>query len=159
MCYRIRLGEFRGQDPSSFGASVSVSVVSAFEILMHRTIELVDGKLSAAQRKKLAAAMPQIQWDFPDVNATLCLVASQNQLQVADPFDEPPFLVRMNHITLEDAAFGRRSLGASFLAGGIHVRGLNPLRLREFIMLVEPLLESYREASLECANSPSPTFS
>ena len=136
-----------------------MSVVSAFDALMHRMIELIDGKLSAAQREKLAATMPQIQWDFPDVNATLCLAASQTQLQVAEPLDEPPFLVRMNHITLEDAAFGRRSLGASFLAGRIHVRGLNPLRLREFIMLVDPLLESYREASLECANSPSATVS
>lgn len=136
-----------------------MSVVSAFDLLMRRMIDLIDGKISTAQREKLAAAMPQIQWDFPDVNASLCLVATQTQLQVAERFDDPAFLVRMNHITLEDAAFGRRSLGASFLAGRIHVRGLNPLRLREFIMLVDPLLESYREASLECANSPSPPVS
>lgn len=119
-----------------------------------RMIALIDTKLSPEQRAKLAGAMPSIQWEFPDVDAKLCLAASPEALRVASPVDHPPFVVRMARSTLEDAAFGRRSLGAAFLAGRIHVRGMNPLRLREFIMLVDPLLESYREAHRESASPP-----
>lgn len=127
-----------------------------FPSLLGRMIELIDTKLTPAQREKLAGAMPRIQWEFPDVDTRLCLAASTDGLRVAEPVGDPPFVVRMARTTLEDAAFGRRSLGAAFLAGRIHVRGMNPLRLREFIMLVDPLLESYREASLERSDRPSP---
>ena len=126
-----------------------------FPSLLGRMIELIDSKLTPAQRAKLAGAMPRIQWEFPDVDTKLCLAASEDGLRVAEPVDHAPFVVRMARTTLEDAAFGRRSLGAAFLAGRIHVRGMNPLRLREFIMLVDPLLESYREAYLESASPPS----
>lgn len=132
---------------------------TAFDDLLARMIELIDSKLSGTQREKLAAAMPQIQWDFPDAGTTLCLAASTSQLSVAPPLTAPPFMVRMARTTLEDAAFGRRSLATAFLAGKIHVRGMNPLRLREFIMLVDPLLESFREASSECSNGPSSAVS
>lgn len=128
---------------------------TAFDALLGRMIELIDVKLTAAQRQQLASAMPQIQWDFPDAKTTLCLAATAGGLTVATPLDTPPFLVRMARTTLEDAAFGKRSLGTAFLAGKIHVRGMNPLRLREFIMLVDPLLESYREASVECGKESS----
>lgn len=126
-----------------------------FPALLSRMIELIDGRLSADQRGKLAGAMPLIQWEFPDAGATLCLAATPAALSVAEGVERPPFVVRMARETLEDAAFGRRSLGAAFLSGRIHVRGMNPLRLREFIMLVDPLLESYREASLERSDRPS----
>jgi len=132
---------------------------TVFHALIGRMIELINSKLTADQRRKLAAAMPQIQWDFPDANTQVCLVATETHLTVSEPLDGPPFLVRMPRTTLEEAAFGRRSLGAAFLAGKIHVRGMNPLRLREFIMLVEPLLESYREASSEYSNGPSSAVS
>lgn len=131
----------------------------AFDAVLGRMIERIDAKLTVFQRAKLAAAMPQIQWDFPDADAKLCLVASTTQLSVSTPLEAPPFLVRMNRTTLEDAAFGRRSLATAFLAGKIHVRGMNPLRLREFIMLVDPLLESYREVSSGCSNGPSSAVS
>ena len=126
-----------------------------FAPILARMIALIDTKLTPVQREKLASAMPTIQWEFPDVDTKLCLAASKDALCVASPVDHAPFVVRMARSTLEDAAFGRRSLGAAFLAGRIHVRGMNPLRLREFIMLVDPLLESYREAYLESASPPS----
>jgi hypothetical protein len=132
---------------------------TAFDALLGRMIELIDAKLTAAQRRKLALAMPLIQWDFPDAETTLCLAASAGGLAVSEPLDSPSFLVRMARTTLEDAAFGKRSIGAAFLAGKIHVRGMNPLRLREFIMLVDPLLESYREASSECSQGQSSVLS
>ena len=126
-----------------------------FTAILARMIALIDTKLSPVQREKLAMAMPSIQWEFPDVDTKLCLAASMDALRVAEPVHHAPFVVRMARSTLEDAAFGRRSHGAAFLAGRIQVRGMNPLRLREFIMLVDPLLESYREAYLESASPPS----
>jgi hypothetical protein len=136
-------------------SSPTSSDAAGFPAILTRMIALIDTKLSPVQREKLATAMPSIQWEFPDVDTKLCLAESTDALRVAEPVDHPPFVVRMARTTLEDAAFGRRSLGAAFLAGRIHVRGMNPLRLREFIMLVDPLLESYREAHLESANQPS----
>lgn len=135
--------------------SPTLADATGFSAILARMIGLIDTKLTPQQREKLAAAMPSIQWEFPDVDTKLCLAAAREALRVAEPADDPQFVVRMARATLEDAAFGRRSLGAAFLAGRIHVRGMNPLRLREFIMLVDPLLESYREAHLESANQPS----
>lgn len=120
-----------------------------FAALLGRMIVLLDGRLTPRQRGQLAAAMPDILWEFPDVDGRLHLRATATGLEVAPPGGAPPFVVRMPRATLEDAAFGRRSLGAAFLAGKIHVRGMNPLRLREFIMLVDPLLDAYREAHRE----------
>jgi len=130
-----------------------------FAALLARMIALLDGRLTPRQREQLAAAMPDILWEFPDVDGRLHLRATATGLEVAPPGGVPPFVVRMPRATLEDAAFGRRSLGAAFIAGKIHVRGMNPLRLREFIMLVDPLLESYREASLDHTHAPSPPVS
>jgi len=132
---------------------------ATFPALLTRMVTLIDGRLTAEQRGKLAAAMPAIRWEFPDAGESLCLAASPEALRVA-PADTPAtFLVRMDRSTLEDAAFGRRSLGVAFLAGRIHVRGMNPLRLREFIMLVDPLLESYREAASDHDSPSSPPVS
>ncbi|RLS29369.1 MAG: hypothetical protein DWH79_12330 [Planctomycetota bacterium] len=136
-------------------SGLPTSELDAFTAILGRMISILNGKLSSTQRQKLAGAMPSIQWEFPDVDTKLCLAAGPDALCVAAPLDQPPFVVRMQRSTLEDAAFARRSLGAAFLAGRIHVRGMNPLRLREFIMLVDPLLESYREAYLECSAAPS----
>jgi len=67
---------------------------TAFDALLGRMIELIDAKLTAAQRRKLALAMPLIQWDFPDAETTLCLAASPRGLAVSEPLDSPSFLVR-----------------------------------------------------------------
>jgi len=109
-------------------------------------IELLNERLGPAQRQQLAAAMPQIRWDFPDEASSLHLVAERDSLRVAEAAGPAGLHVRMRRTTLEDAVFGRRSLTSAFLAGHVHVRGLSPLRLREFILLIDPLLESYREA-------------
>ena len=97
--------------------SCSVTERDEFSAILGRMIELIDGKLSPLQREKLAAAMPSIQWEFPDADTKLCLAASTDALRVAAPVEHAPFVVRMARSTLEDAAFGRRSLGAAFLAG------------------------------------------
>jgi hypothetical protein len=136
--------------------------VPRFAEILSRMIEILNARLAAVQRGQLAAAMPSISWEFPDVGSLLHLVADTDALRIAAGSTGPALFVRMSRATLEDAAFGRRSLGAAFLSGRIHVRGLSPARLREFILLVDPLLESYREAhgdlSLESA-APAPLVS
>jgi len=133
--------------------------VPRFTEILSRMIELLNDRLAAVQRGQLAAAMPSIRWEFPDVGSLLHLVAEPDALRLGDAEAGPALFVRMSRETLEDAAFGRRSLGAAFLSGRIHVRGLSPARLREFILLVDPLLQSYREAhgdlTLESA-APAP---
>lgn len=119
-------------------------------------IELLNGRLGPAQREQLAAAMPRIQWEFPDEKSSLHLVAERDSLRVAEVAGAPGLLVRMRRTTLEDAVFGRRSLTSAFLAGHVHVRGLSPLRLREFILLIDPLLDSYREAHRDICRDSLP---
>jgi hypothetical protein len=128
------------------GHPESGAAPNPFADLLARMIARLDAKLLAVQRGQLALAMPSIRWEFPDADWLLHLVADRDALRIADPCADPALFVRMTRATLEDAVFGRRSLGAAFLAGRIHVRGMSPLRLREFIRLIDPLLESYREA-------------
>lgn len=132
-----------------------------FAAILARMIERLNGRLAAVQRGQLAAAMPSIRWEFPDAGSLLHLVADADALRIADAGGAAALFVRMSRATLEDAAFGRRSLGAAFLAGRVHVRGLSPARLREFILLVDPLLESYREAhgDLSLDSAPAPLVS
>lgn len=136
-------------DPAG-GTAIPAEVTGvAFADLLGRMVVRLNGKLLDVQRGQLAAAMPSIRWEFPDVGWLLHLVADREALRIADACPDPALFVRMTRATLEDAAFGRRSLGAAFLAGRIHVRGMSPTRLREFIRLIDPLLESYREASVD----------
>lgn len=116
---------------------------------MTRVIARLDGRLAAGQRRQLAAAMPAILWEFPDRAARVVLEATPESLRCASARSDAGVVVRMPLEALDAAASGRRSLAASFLAGKISVRGMSPARLREFVLLVEPLLESYREATLE----------
>ncbi|MFM7043116.1 MAG: hypothetical protein ACKO35_13145 [Planctomycetaceae bacterium] len=124
--------------------------------LMGRVIERLDGRLDPDQRRQLAAAMPAILWEFPDTGARVQLVATPAALCCVSAGDAPSLVVRMPLGTLHDAAFGRCSLAASFLAGRITVRGMSPTRLREFILLVDPLLESFREAAREHSSPAAP---
>lgn len=131
-------------DPPASGDGAAAVVT-----LMARVIERLDARLLPAQRGQLAAAMPAILWEFPDAGARVQLVATPESLRCAPNEGAAAISVRMPLATLDDAAFGRRSLAVSFLAGRIAVRGMSPSRLREFILLVDPLLESYREAARE----------
>jgi len=117
--------------------------------LMTRVIARLDARLAAGQRSQLAAAMPAILWEFPDHAARVTLEATPDSLRCVAAGQDVGLVVRMPLEALDAAASGRRSLAASFLAGRIAVRGMGPARLREFMLLVEPLLESYREATLE----------
>lgn len=128
-------------------------------LLMAKVIERLDARLTPDQRGQLARAMPAILWQFPDAAAAVHLIATPESLHCATSGEIPPLVVRMPLQALDDAAFGRRSLAASFLAGRITVRGMSPARLREFILLVHPLLESYREAACEQSDATTPDVS
>lgn len=130
-------------------ALVNGGGVDEVSTLMGRVIERLDGRLDPDQRRQLATAMPAILWEFPDTGASVQLVATPAALCCVSDGNTPSLVVRMPLRTLHDAAFGRCSLAASFLAGRITVRGMSPARLREFILLVDPLLESFREAARE----------
>lgn len=132
-------------------ASVPRSEETGQDKLQHQlknTITRLNGKLSSDQLTRLSTAMPRVLWEFPDAQVRLCLAieAAPPGLHIVNDCDDVPVRIRMNRAALEDAARGTTSLGAAFIAGRIHVMGLNPLRLRDFITLIEPLLSSFREA-------------
>ena len=148
---RSEIHEGLGADglASEESGSGGVAECDPVAALMRRVIERLDRRLDAEQRRHLAAAMPAVLWEFPDAGTRVQLVATPTSLTCVTDGDAPPLVVRMPLASLEDAAFGRRSLAAAFLAGRITVRGMSPSRLREFILLVNPLLDSFREAALE----------
>ena len=160
-CYGDRFPYRSGALMTSIDALAAAGPAAgdAFQELLARMVELLNDKLGAGQRAQLAEAMPRIHWEFPDTASALHLVAEAEALRIDEPAVTQAFFIRMKRATLEDAAFGRRSLTTAFLAGQIHVRGMNPLRLREFIMLVDPLLESYREAHDDVPSAATPAAS
>lgn len=92
-----------------------------FAALLERMIGFINAKLTAEQRQKLASAMPQIQWDFPDAETKLCLAATAAELSVSEPLDTPPFLCEWlephwRTLPLEDDPWGRPSSPARFMS-------------------------------------------
>lgn len=119
-----------------------------FSDRLHETILRLNQRLPSAQIERLSKAMPRVLWEFPDASARICLAVDPLPLglRVVASETDPPVQVRMSRDVFEGAAFGTGSLGTAFLTGRLQVRGLNPLKLRDFIGLVDPLLASYRES-------------
>lgn len=123
-----------------------------FQRRLRDTVARLNRKLTPDQLNRLSTAMPRVAWDFPDAQTRLCLGAdpAPSGLRIVDDCGDSPVRVQMDRTVFESAALGTGSLGSAFLAGKIRVQGLNPLRLWDFISLVDPLLSSFREACDEC---------
>ncbi len=119
------------------------------ERVLKETIERLNKKLTQEQIQRLAEAFHIIFWEFPDQSITMHLVVDKHSQSVkyATSIDgEPQMRISMDTSVLDDAAYGRTSFGIAFITGKMKVKGLHPLKLRKFIPLLKPFLESYREA-------------
>lgn len=127
-------------------------VPGRFDAVLARTVELLNQELEPEQLISLGKASAVIRWEFPDVALQTWLVVEREPpgifLRPIGP-GNPSLTVNMDSTVLHQAATGERSLGAAFLAGRLHVRGLNPMFLAKFAKLIDPLLRSYRAAIKE----------
>ena len=129
-----------------------------FENVLKETIERVNKKLTQAQIQGLAGAFQTLYWEFPDLSMAMRLIVTKQGLFPSFPtsiVEEPHMRITTDSSVLNDAAFERTSFGIAFITGKLKVKGLHPLKLRKFIPLLKPFLESYREATENAKPSES----
>jgi len=117
--------------------------------ILETMVRHLNTEVTADQIRKMTAAFTSVYWEFPDhaISIRLVLETDPPAIRLVDDLDgEPGMRIVSNCDVLHDAAWRRRSLGAAFIAGKLNVRGLNPLHLRRFVLLIKPLLASYRNA-------------
>jgi len=119
-----------------------------FEKVLKETIERLNKKLTQEQIQGLAGAFQTVCWEFPDQSIKMILIINKHNpsIKYATSIDgKPQMSISTDTSVLDDAAYGRTSFGIAFITGKLKVKGLHPLKLRQFIPLLKPFLESYRE--------------
>jgi len=118
------------------------------ESVMQQTIELLGRKLKSEQIQEIAQVFQTICWNFKDRDFQVYLLLDESgQIQlITDVSGVPDATITLDTSTLHDAAYGKTTFGTAFVMGKLKVEGIPALKLRKFIPLLKPFLESYREA-------------
>jgi hypothetical protein len=126
-----------------------------FAGVMERAIQLVGCNVPPANLRKVAEALQALRWDFPDYGISLhFLINDEGQVQCAHSWPGPvDGAVSMDAAFFHDAAFGRANFGAALLLGKLRIEGFSPWNLGRFASLLDPFLESYRQACTEWHDS------
>lgn len=123
---------------------------STFRMRFERTIELLNVRLDSDQLARLTDVFQTVSWTFRDIdlNIFLCIGGNPRHLQIcAEPGNEPVISLVMDSGLLESAVQSRMSFVQAFLCGRLKVTGANPVRLLQFMNLLQPLLDSYQIAA------------
>jgi putative sterol carrier protein len=116
--------------------------------VMQKTIELLGRKLNSEQIKEIAQVFQTLCWNFKDYDFQGYLLLDEHgQIRYLPSLSsEPDATITLSTSTLHDAAYGKTTFGTAFVMGKLKVKGISALKLRNFIPLLKPFLESYREA-------------
>jgi len=119
-----------------------------FPAVMQRTISLVGEKLPPEQIRQVAQVFHSLCWEFPDYGLrAYFLVWEDGRVGYAATLDgEADATIAMDARTFHQAAFGTASFAQAFLTGKLRVKGIPALKLTRFIPLLQPFLESYKQA-------------
>lgn len=119
-----------------------------FPMVMERTINLVGGKIPQEKIRQVAQVFQTLCWDFKDYAIqAYFLVDGDGRVDYASTVPTAPdATITLDARVLHDSAFGRTSLGLAFITGKLRVKGIPALKLNKFVPLLEPFLESYRQA-------------
>lgn len=123
---------------------------SGYRRRFERTIALLNVRLDPDQVARLADVFQTVLWTFPDIDLEifLCIVGDPLHLQVcAESGNGPIIHLVMDSGLLDSAVQSKMSFVQAFLCGRLKVTGANPVQLLKFINLLQPLLESYRQAT------------
>ena len=118
------------------------------QMVMPQAIELLSRKLKPEQIREIAQVFQTLSWDFKDcaLQVYLLLDEAGEIRYVPDISAMPDATVTLDASTLHDAAYGKTTFGLAFVMGKLKIKGISALKLTKFIPLLEPFLESYREA-------------
>ena len=116
--------------------------------VIRRTIELLDQRLNKEQTEEIAQVFQILCWNFKDLNLKVyLLLGEKGVIKYATHVNgEPDAIITLDSTTLHNSAYNRTTLGTAFVMGKLKIKGIPALRLRKFIPLLKPFLESYREA-------------
>jgi putative sterol carrier protein len=104
-------------------------------------------KLKPEQIEEIAQVFRTLCWDFKDRSFQAWFLLEKGKIQlITDDSRVPDATITLDSSTLHDAAYGKTTFGAAFVMGKLKVKGIPALKLRKFIPLLKPFLESYREA-------------
>lgn len=118
------------------------------ETVMQRTIELVGQKLKAEQIKEIAKVFPTLCWNFKDYALEVYILLDEkgNIKYTPDSVGTHGASITMDTATLHGSAYGKTTFGRAFITGKLKIKGVPALKLTKFMPLLNPFLESYREA-------------
>jgi len=118
------------------------------QAVMQQTIELLGQKLKAEQIQEIAKVFPTLCWNFKDYTLEVHLILNEqgNIRYTPDSNGIHGPMITMDTATLHNSAYGRTSFGRAFITGKLKIKGVPALKLTKFMPLLNPFLESYREA-------------
>lgn len=116
--------------------------------VMQRTIELVGQKLKAEQIREIAKVFPTLCWNFKDcaLEVYILLEEKGNLTYTPDSVGAHGASITMDTATLHNSAYGKALFGRAFITGKLKIKGVPALKLTKFMPLLNPFLESYKEA-------------
>jgi len=136
------------KDQTAKSKDIVMPNAQQLKTIMQRTIELVGQKLKVEQIREIAKVFPTLCWYFKDCALEIYILLDENGNIKYTP-DSPGIhgaSITMDTTTLHNSAYGRTSFGRAFITGKLKIKGVPALKLTKFMPLLNPFLDSYREA-------------
>lgn len=136
------------KDPTIKSKDKVMPNVLQLQAVMQQTIELVGQKLKAEQIREIASVFPTLCWNFKDCTLEVYILLDDkgNMKYTSDSAGIDGASITMDTATLHNSAYGKTSFGRAFITGKLKIKGVPALKLKKFMPLLNPFLESYREA-------------
>ena len=147
----ILSGLILGQKEKAMPEAVNIPAKEEFPKVMRRTLELTGGKVSVESVGKLYKIFKTLRWDFPDYQLSAYTVLdSDGKFGYAESIQgSADAHITMDAERLHTVVYGRGNMAKMFLSGQIKLKGVPMYKLMRFVPLLNPFLESYREACEE----------
>ena len=115
---------------------------------MRRTIQLVGTNVPRSSLQKVAEMLHTLSWEFKDYGVKIYfLVDDLGSVDCATEWSgQVDSSITMDASTFHNAAYGKANFGAAMVMGKLQVKGISPLKLGKFNILLKPFLSSYRQA-------------
>ena len=132
-------------------AEPSLPGVQSFASVLERTIQLVGSNVPRSDLQKVAEVLKSLRWEFRDYGIHVYfLLNHEGKVRCAKDWSGPvDSIVSMDAATLHSVAFGHLNLGVAMLLGKLRIEGISASNLGRFSFLLQPFLDSYRQACAE----------
>ena len=130
--------------------------VQSFPGVMERTIQLVGDTIPRCSLRIVAEVLRTVRWEFQDYGLQVYfLVNVAGEVSSATDWSGPvDSIISMDAATLHKAAYGKTNFGTALLMGKLRVEGVSAFNLGRLTSLLQPFLDSYRQACSELYDPP-----